>query len=168
MSVERIAKWPPFTYHKLNEHKRACGQCLYSLLACINPSNSMIMQAVSLLSLNVLMLFFLLFFALSLMRWTTNTTTYLLLWEQGMSESPSWIRMRENEMKKKIFIDWWWWSFRIHQLNFHFFLKDKKRKNDYCVNRTTTFFVWYIYMFVCAYDWTQDKRKEKGRDRPAR
>jgi hypothetical protein len=61
MSLERIAKWSLFIYHKLNEHTRAYEQCLYSLLARINPSNSMIMQAVSLLSLNVLMLFFLLF-----------------------------------------------------------------------------------------------------------
>ena len=48
MSVERIAKWPLFIYHKLNERTRMhLNNASYSLLARINPSNSMIMQAVS-------------------------------------------------------------------------------------------------------------------------
>jgi hypothetical protein len=83
MSVERIAKWSLFTYHKLNEHMHTYEQCLYSLPARINPSNSVIMQAVSLLSLNVLMVFF-----RSLAYAMNYQYYYLLLREQGKSESP--------------------------------------------------------------------------------
>jgi hypothetical protein len=83
MSVERIAKWSLFTYHKLNERMHTYEQCLYSLPARINPSNSVIMQAVSLLSLNVLMVFF------SLTRLRDELPILLLIIARARQESES-------------------------------------------------------------------------------
>jgi hypothetical protein len=48
------------------------------------------------------------------------------------------------------------------------FLKTKK-KNDYCVSRSTIFFVLYIYIYMCLYVHmnehnTKEKEKEKERE----
>ena len=77
--------------------------------------------------------------------------------------------------------------FYTHQLNFHFFLKDKKKEekktNDYCVRPTNIFFVLYIYKSLYVYSIgykrkrsdeerererkKKKKNKKRKRDRPA-
>ena len=61
--------------------------------------------------------------------------------------------------------------FYTHQLNFHFFLKDKKKEekktNDYCVRPTNIFFVLYIYksLYVYSNEWIGYKRKRSDEER---
>ena len=124
----------------------------------------MIMQAVSSLSLNVLMVFSL---ALSLTRWTINTTTTILtivwVWEERISQMNN---NKRNSDEKKIFIDWWWESVRLYPLNFHFFfLKTRKKRGvgggSTIVRIALLLSLFCIDVFVFRGMNTKEKKKKK-------
>ena len=168
--------------HKRNEHRHAYEQCPYSLLARINPSNSMIMQAVSSPSLNVLMGFFssfALIHSLSLTRCTVNTATYhcestrqarISQLNKNERESEREREEKKTKMKKSIYLligDGSLFVY-INWISISFF-KTKRRTTIVRVAALQLSFLLYscVCVCVCPYGWRQKKRTSE-RDRPAR
>lgn len=94
---------------------------------------------------------------------------YLLLWEQGKSESPCWITMRDEEEKCKKNIYWLVMGVLSIYINWIsiFFLKDTQKKaelnDDNRVNRRMTiFFILYVCMFLWLNKaWKKTKEEKK-------
>ena len=170
-----MAKWSLFTHHKPNEHTHthAYEQCLYSLPARINPSNSMIMQAVSLLSLNVLMVFFFRSLAYAM----NYQYYYLLTIVRARHERISLLNKNASSRKKRERQRWRKYLLIsdarrlfscIYQLNFHFCLEDRETERLYDELCAILFSLFRPYILTSVYahesehnTTAREKEKEK-------